>query len=380
MTRRVAVRQVAYLAGRNETVYPAVRYGNCARRLLRMKVLLSAAAIFALTAVCTASAAQAAAPTAEQIKAAAHEFDAGRSAFDEGNFTLAAEHFEAADSDAPNAHVLDLAIVSREKAGQLDRAATLAAMALEREPNSQEIKKAADRILKRAEATLGRVNVHCSSPCDLVVGTRLVYGKASKEKTVYLAPGKHALRAGWSHGRNASHQIAVAKGAAVDVSFKEPPMPPPAVTHTPAGTTGAGSPSSPGPSENRAQVKSSGWSPAVFWIGAGLTAALGGVTIWSGIDTQNNPGANNVRQDCVNQGTSCPEYQQGLSHQTRTNVLAAVTGGVGLATIVVGLFATNWSGSPEADQGKKAAQRQGASIEPWIGVGSGATLGAQGRF
>lgn len=348
-----------------------------------MKFLLSAAAIFALTAVCAASAAEPAAPTADQIKAAAREFDAGRSAFDAGNYALAAEQFEAADSEAPNAHVLYLAIVSRQKAGQLDRAATLAVLALKREPSSQEIKKVAGPILKRAQATLGRVNVHCSAPCDLVVGTRLVYGKSSKEKTIYLTPGGHALRAGWSHGRNATHHVTVAEGASVDVSFRQPPMPPSSKHVAPAAPPGKPSslsPLSPAPSRHGAQVKPSGWSPAVFWIGAGLTAALGGVTIWSGIDTQNNPGADKVRQDCVNQGTSCPEYQQGLSHQTRTNVLAAVTGGVGLATIAIGLFVTNWSGAPAADQGKKTAERQGASIEPWIEVGGGATLGAQGRF
>ena len=53
------------------------------------------------------------------------------------------------------------------------------------------------------------------------------------------------------------------------------------------------------------------FGPAVFIIGAGLTAVGAGLTIWSGIDTQNNPGADAVKADCVGQGTSCPRVPAG---------------------------------------------------------------------
>jgi hypothetical protein len=39
----------------------------------------------------------------------------------------------------------------------------------------------------------------------------------------------------------------------------------------------------------------------------------------------------------------CPAYQEGLSAQLRTNIALGVTGGMALATAVVGIFFTQWS-------------------------------------
>ncbi len=108
----------------------------------------------------------------------------------------------------------------------------------------------------------------------------------------------------------------------------------------------------------------------IFLVGAGLTAVAGGITIWSGLDTQNNPGKDTVREACVGQGEDCPEYQDGLKRQRRTNVLLGVTGGLAVVTGVIGVFFTDW-------RGKKTEQ---ASVEPFMTLGSGASVGARGRF
>ena len=115
--------------------------------------------------------------------------------------------------------------------------------------------------------------------------------------------------------------------------------------------------------------------PLVFFVGAGATAVLGGVTIWSGIDTVNNPGKAAVRADCVGQGTSCSEYQDGRNKQLRTNILIGATSVVGAATAVIGAFFTNWSGSP-----KDAGQPSHASITPWVSYDYGPFMGANGSF
>ena len=91
------------------------------------------------------------------------------------------------------------------------------------------------------------------------------------------------------------------------------------------------------------------------------------VTIWSGLDAQKNPGTAAVRADCAGQGTSCPEYQQGLSAQLRTNILLAATGGVAALTAVTGLFLTQWS---HADR-----PRTGLQVEPQLGLGVAALKG-----
>ena len=102
-----------------------------------------------------------------------------------------------------------------------------------------------------------------------------------------------------------------------------------------------------------------------------MTVVLAGITVWSGLDTKSNPGPDKVRTACVGLGESCPEYQDGLSRQKRTNVLQIATGVGGLATAVIGGFLTNWSGAPSSAQG----------IHPVVGLGPGsATVHATGRF
>jgi hypothetical protein len=131
----------------------------------------------------------------------------------------------------------------------------------------------------------------------------------------------------------------------------------------------------------------------VFWVGAGLTAVAGGTTIWSGLDTLSNPGKDRVKNECKTGDTDCPAYQEGLAHQRRTNVLIGVTAGLGVATAVVGLLATDWSGGaaapndqpenpdeyPVAKRSKPRAEAH-ARIVPWVVVGNGALVGAEGRF
>jgi hypothetical protein len=126
--------------------------------------------------------------------------------------------------------------------------------------------------------------------------------------------------------------------------------------------------------------------PTAFWVGVGLTAVLGGTTIWSGIDTKNNPGADAVRDACKTVDSSGAHsdncntlYNQGRSNQTRTNVLLGVTAGVGVATAVVGAFFTDW-GSKKSEAEAAKARSKGFSVEPWLAIGSGASVGALGRF
>lgn len=347
-----------------------------------MKNLLRAAATVAVLAVSVAAGAQDSALTPEDVRAAGDEFDQGRKAFTAKEYEQAAEHFESADRHAPSEKTLELAIRSRDKAGQLDRAATLAAMAQTRGYKDDGLKKLAAGILKRAAADYGTITVHCDTPCDVIIGTKLVPGRASTEKTIYLSPGDYTVRAGWSDGRDASGKATVATGTPAELSFKEPPKPvEPAQTPAaaPTATSAASPPSGATPGPDQGVKPPTGWSPAVFWIGVGATAIAGGVTIWSGIDTQKHPGADTVRNACSSGASNCDSlYQDGRSRQVRTNILAGVTAGLGVVTVVIGAFATNWSGKHAHAQEKPKPAT--ARVEPWLGLDNGATLGATGRF
>jgi hypothetical protein len=313
------------------------------------------------------------APTPEQVQAAAEAFDHGRDAYKAGRFGEAAEQFERADSNAPSATALELAIKARDKAGDLDRAATLALLAVDlyaSEVQSEEsgLGKVAPAVLERARKELYELDVQCNEPCQLVDGKKLVHGEPVTQRAVFLTPGPHDLVAGWSEGRTQAKSVTASAGMSGEVAFEAPPVP--AGEPEPAGMEQE--PVAPPPLVDE-EKPSSGWSPTVFFVGVGLTAAAGGVTVWSGVDTKNDPGAERVKNECAAGDTSCSLYKEGRSKQARTNILIGLTSGLALATGMVGAFAIDWGGGSS----KNSAKRK---VQPTLGWSHGPRIGARGTF
>lgn len=319
-------------------------------------------------------------PTPAQVRAAAEAFDRGREAYKAEEYVEAAEQFEKADSSAPSPAAIELAIRAREKAGELDRAATLLSLAVKRHPEQANLFKLASDMDKRVKAELFMLTANCDTPCDLTVNGKIVHGAPDTQRTLFIQPGAFTVRAGWPDNRSESKQVQAEKGGQGEITFVTPT--------TPAGEAMAQEPSEPvapppvdpNATKDEGPKKSGGWSPVVFYVGAGLTAVVGGVTIWSGVDTVNNPGADRVKDECGTQGESCPLYQEGLSKQRRTNILAGVTAGLGVATILVGIFATDWSGGKSAPAAEQSKRRlPGVDVAPWASLDGGG-LQAVGRF
>jgi hypothetical protein len=353
-----------------------------------MKGLFSvaAAAVILHGASLARAAEEASEPTPAQVRSAAEAFDRGREAYKAEEYLEAAEQFESADANAPSAAALELAIRARDKAGQLDRAATLAALALSRHPDDPNIQKIAPAIVQKAKADLFEIDLKCDDPCDVTVAGKIAPGRRATDRTVFVPPGTYAVRAGWPGDRSLSKSIEASKGAAGTLEFQAPAAPvaaPPVATPTRTAPAADEKQSDQGPSH-----KSGALPPTVFWVGVGVTAVVGGISIWSGIDTQNNPGASKVRDACNSGSADCNSlYDQGRSKQTRTNVLLGVTAVSGVATAVIGAFFTDWGGgskpaSPAAPSVEARAfkSKSGFSVQPWFEVGSGASVGALGRF
>jgi hypothetical protein len=316
------------------------------------------------------------APTPEQIQAAAEAFDRGRDAYKDGRFAEAAEQFERADSNAPSATALELAIKARDKAGDLDRAATLALLAVElyaSDVQSEEsgLGKVAPALLERARQELYELDVQCSEPCQLVDGKKLVHGEPVLQRAIFLAPGQHDLIAGFGGGRTQSKSVTATSGASGELTFEAPPVVAAAAEPEPVAEP---NPEDAAPAETEG---TGGWSPTVFFVGVGLTVASGGVTVWSGIDTKNNPGPERVKNECAAGDTECSLYKEGRSKQARTNVLIGVTSGLALATGLMGAFAIDWGhgGSPN-DTSARVRRR----IQPIVGWSHGPKIGARGTF
>lgn len=306
-----------------------------------------------------------------KVRTAAQEFDAGRRAYTSRDFPTAADHFENAFRDVPSVEALRLAIRSHEQAGHLARAATLSELALRRYPEDAGTVTLARSILKEAGPKVFKIRIQCEPDCAVVVDERAVFDEAAATLVLYVDPGKHAVAATWKNNRSRAIEVQGEAGTETETVFRAPKRPAEDAVPPPASSAVQ---VQPGPEPGADQ--GSGLPPAVTYVGLGLTAALTGATIWSGIDTRNHPGRDAVRDQCIDQGESCPLYQDALSKQKRTNILLGTTIGVAVITSVIGLAYTNWGG----DSGKASGASAGVRLQPGMAWQDGPQLGAVGRF
>jgi hypothetical protein len=345
-------------------VVPRFEPGPWKRCIAATSVLL-----VTLTAGVVHAESAAAEPTPAQIRDAAEAFDRGREAYKAEKYLLAAEQFERADAAAPSATALELAIRSRTTAGDADRAATLSALSLERHPDDEKLTELSQKTIDASKADLFELTVRCNEPCELTDGNKIVHGRPALQRRVFLSPGEHELRAGFSEGRTESKSVSATAAGTGELTFEAPPQQPDVAAPEPVLA-----PAAP-PEADRGPKKSGGLPPIVFWVGASVTTAVGGATIWSGLDTVNDPGAERVKAECAPGDEECPLYQEGRKKQLRTNILIGATGLLGVATALVGALATDWDG------GKVAASKPGrAQFEAFVDWKDGINAGARGRF
>lgn len=317
-----------------------------------------AATSFAPAAI---AAPEAPAPSPERLRSAAEEFDRGRRAFLAKDYEQAAVHFENAYRDAPRAESLRLAIRARREAKQPARAATHAAVALERYGDDAATAQLAKEVLAESSPQLHELTVECSPECSLAEGGRILSQSDAPRHHVFFEPGTHEVGVGFRQGA-VTITVEAKRGGKDVVPVAAPPeTTPPPTTTVPPGGPGPGPVRTPEPPRGNKPL-----GPVVFFVAAGITLVAAGATVASGLDTQNNPGIDAVRRECAGKDESCPLYREGQSAELRTNVLLAVTGGAAVGTAIVGLFFTRWS-SPSV------------ALAPSFGPGqAGASLG--GRF
>lgn len=311
-------------------------------------------------------------PSADDIKRAAASFDRGRDSYRLENYGEAAEYFEAADAFAPSASALRLAMLSRKAAGQLDRAASHAALALSLYPEDEALRGEAQVLLGEQGSQLGRLRVSCSEACDLLLDNKIVHGKRAEQRELFVLPGTHTVRAAWSQDRSRSQKVTLLAAASETVNFVAPEIPVTPVVTDPSKPVVV----EPLATDAADGTARGGWSPAVFWTGVGVTAAGIGATTFLGIRALNEPGKDAVRAECQTSREDCALYKQGLENQTMANIGLGATAAVGVFTIITGIWFTDWSGGE-----KDLALRSGEfSLRPTFAFGNGATLGATGTF
>lgn len=247
---------------------------------------------------------------------AAASYDRGAAAYDKGDFVRAAAELARADDLAPNGVTLALALDAAVRAGDAVLSMTLAERA-----DSRAMTPALDQASHLARRTfaskVGRVSVVCPAPAPC--SATLDDAEFPTGKLQFVLVGTHRLR--------------VVREAAVE-TFTVVTEPGKTVEVVPTAQRDRGLTVAPRP----APAPQSGIAPAWFFVGVGITAALGAGTIASGLDTLRAHRAYNADK------SDATVAESGESAMVRTNVLLVATGVTALATAAIGVFAVRWGG------------------------------------
>jgi hypothetical protein len=287
--------------------------------------------------------ARAAGESDDDRKAAAKLFAEGHKAYVTGDYRHAAEAFEAAYRRAPRLPPLWNAARAWQKGGELVHAANLYAVYLRKAPPSAPDRNSATSALRDLETKLGRLEVHAADFTELKLDGAAIdlEDQDPSSVVVYVSPGSHVVE-GQHAGKSVQQTATAIGGSSVSVVLLAPkeiaaPPPPP-----------------PPPPE-----KHSGWSPLVVAVGGGLTAVGLGLTIWSGLDTMS-------QRSTFDQAPTQANFDEGKAREVRTNVLLAVTAGVGVLTGIAAIFLVDWKGHAE----QKTPPPATAGVRLHLGPGS----------
>ncbi len=283
-------------------------------------------------------------------KAAAKLFAEGHKAYVAGDYRHAAESFEAAYRRAPRLPPRWNAARAWQKGGELVHAANLYASYLRKAPPSAPDRNSATSSLRDLEAKLGRLEIHAADFTDLKLDGAAIdlEDQEPSSLTVYVSPGSHVVE-GQHGGKPVQQTATAASGLSTSV-----------VLLAPKEVVAAPPPPPPPPPE-----KHSGWSPIVVAVGGGITAVALGFTIWSGFDTL-------AQRNTFDQSPTKANFDEGMSREIRTNVLIAVTAGVGVLTGLAAIFFVDWKGHKE----QSAPPATTAGVRLHLGPGSAMLEGA----
>ncbi len=257
-------------------------------------------------------------------------FDSGVKAFQAGEYDTALERFRAAYAIAKLPVVtFNLALVE-DKLDKYEDALVHLDEVIADPATAKATREKAQSERDRISRSLATIAVELAGAQDIVVE---VDGKSFPLKggAVRVGSGRHSIRVVADGSERLSRSIEVSPGERLVLhlertrelvveSSNDKPFTEPADT----------------------DKKSQGVSPTWFYVAAGATVVLAGVTVWSGLDTVS---AKNKLDDDRPSLTIAEEQDRidaGHSKETRTNVLLVATGVGAVATAAIGLFVVRW--------------------------------------
>ncbi len=279
-------------------------------------------------------------PALADVTAAARAFARGQEAQLEGDYAVAAEHFELAFGLQPSKEALRSAARMQMSAKNFARAATHAQSLLDLFAEDAQSTELARSILEDVAPGLAKYEVSCTPECGLSVDQRAYFIEPARTHRLYLKPGRVAFEAHFAGGRTASRIVTTSAGETTHLDLLMPASPasptsPASSASNATSATSTAQRDAPRRSLSRDAAvprgTSSGVPAMVPWLTGAATLASGGLTLWAALDTRQK------HQDYVDHPTE-EGWSNGVARQRLTNILAASTAALGVATITLAFF------------------------------------------
>lgn len=139
-----------------------------------------------------------------------------------GDAAEAARLFELADVLSPSPEALRSATRARLSIGHDARAATNAALLLERHGDDARSRELAESVLTAHAPDFLRVTIACDAPCRISVGARAAALRRSGHHVMYVPAGDHELVISFADGSAISRSVAGGPGATVLMRVRPP--------------------------------------------------------------------------------------------------------------------------------------------------------------
>ena len=311
-----------------------------------MRVSDSAARLTALTLVV---ATQVCAPGAALAKGASGEctdasrecakaaYDAGVKAFKEGAYERALERFKHAHSVKAHPSVTFNLALAEEKNDLVVEALKHLDEATASPDAKPKLKEQIAAERERMQRQLATVIVEVSSGKEVVlqVGALSATGldaqvtaNPGQTKVVVKVDGKVRVEREMMLRRGETLRLSVANETEREVVVREPT-----------------DEEKKSPPETDQGVSSNGLSPVWFFGAAGVTLVLGGISVWSAVDTSSAKSDFDALPASTPRAERQAALDDGKSRETRTNILLAGTAIGVVGSAVLGLFLVDWSGA-----------------------------------
>ncbi|MCC6899655.1 MAG: hypothetical protein IT377_11810 [Polyangiaceae bacterium] len=264
------------------------------------------------------------------------EFESGIEAYQAKDWAKAATHFEAAQKLRPHPVVLFNWALAESRLEHYVAALAHFDQVLADPETPKSLLPQIESEKANAQKNVATLEIEAAAGAEVVVDDRKIDGNPP---VASVDPGEHRVRVTLDGKIALDTRLRVRAGERLRIAVdrtREVVVPPPTSTAAP--------PPPPPPPE-------AGPSPIWFYAGAGLTAVLGGVTVWSALDTQR--AFDDYERDLPKstQAEADARVAAGHDKELRTNLLIGATALAAVGTAALGLFVVDFSGKQQPRAG-----------------------------